>query len=78
MESQVHESRKIRCDQTGDGKNEHQHFRNELKWTRLGEFNLDDISTTVDKNPLEEKEQPSYTTKESEMQYLSIISEKTE
>ena len=29
----------------------------ELKWTRMGEFNSDDIiSTTVGKNPLEEME----------------------
>ena len=43
---------------TGDGKSEHQRFRNsELKWTGMGEFNLDDhLSTTVGKNPLEEME----------------------
>ena len=29
-----------------------------LKWTGMGEFNLD-VSTTVCKNPLEEMEQPS-------------------
>ena len=52
---------------------------NELKWTRLGELDSDDIiSTTVGKNPLEEKELTSYTTKESKMQYLGVISEKTE
>ena len=29
----------------------------ELKWTQMGEFNLDDpLSATVDKNPLEEME----------------------
>ena len=28
----------------------------ELKWTGMGEFNSDDHSTTVGKNPLEEKE----------------------
>ena len=29
----------------------------ELKWTGMGEFNSDDhLSTTVDKNPLEEME----------------------
>ena len=29
----------------------------ELKWTRMGNFNSDDhLSTTVDKNPLEELE----------------------
>ena len=36
------------------------------------------ISTTVGKNPLEEMEQPSQSTKESEMQDLDAISEKTE
>ena len=25
----------------------------ELKWTEMGEFNSDDIASTVDKNPLE-------------------------
>ena len=51
----------------------------ELKWTRLGELDSDEIiSTTVGKNPLEEKELTSYTTKESKMQYLGVISEKTE
>ena len=36
--------RQIRSGQTGDGKSERQHFRNqfELKWTGMGEFNLDD------------------------------------
>ena len=28
----------------------------ELKWTGMGEFDLDGISTTVGKNPLEEME----------------------
>ena len=32
------------------------------------------ISTTVGKNPLEEMEQPSQSTKESKMQYLGAIS----
>ena len=32
------------------------------------------ISTTVGRNPLEEMEQPSWSTKESEMQYLDAIS----
>ena len=39
----IHESRQIRSDQTGDGKNEHRHFRiSELKWTGMGEFSSDD------------------------------------
>ena len=36
------------------------------------------ISTTVGKNLLEEMEQPSQSTKESEMQYLVAISKMTE
>ena len=37
----------------------------------MGEFNsMTIISTTVGKNPLEETEQPSQSTKESELQYL--------
>ena len=36
------------------------------------------ISTTVGKNPLEEIEQPSESTNESEMQYLGAISKMTE
>ena len=40
---QVHESRQIRSGQTGNGKSQYQHFRNqELKWTGIGEFNSDD------------------------------------
>ena len=44
---------------TGDGKSEHQHFRN--KWTKMNWnwVNLNQmtiISTTVGKNPLEEME----------------------
>ena len=36
------------------------------------------ISTTVGKNPSEEMEWPSWSTKESEMQYLDAISKTTE
>ena len=36
------------------------------------------VSMTVGKNPLEETEQPSESTKESEMQYLSEISKMAE
>ena len=35
-------------------------------------------STTVGNNPLEETEEPSQSTKESEMQYLGAISKLTE
>ena len=51
----------------------------ELKWTEMGEYNSGDhLSTTVGKNPLEEMEQPSQSTKESETQYLDTVSETTE
>ena len=46
-----------------------------LKW--IGWVNLTQmaiISTTVGRNPLEEMEKPSWSTKESEMQYLDAIS----
>ena len=51
----------------------------ELKWTGMGEFNsMTIISTTVGRNPSEEMELPSWSTKESEMQYLDPISNTTE
>ena len=51
------ESRQIRSGQTEDGKNEHQHSRNQLRWTGMRELNSDDIiSTIVGRNPLEEME----------------------
>ena len=36
------------------------------------------ISTTVGKNPLEEMEEPSWSTKKSEIQYLDAVSKRTE
>ena len=36
------------------------------------------ISTTAGRNPSEEMEWPSWSTKESEMQYLDVISKTTE
>ena len=36
------------------------------------------ISTTVGKNPLEEMEYPTYSTKESEILYLDAVSKMTE
>ena len=51
----------------------------ELRWT--GMVNLTQmtiISTTAGRNPSEEMEQPSQSTKESEMQYLDAISKMTE
>ena len=48
----------------------------ELKFTGMGKFNSDIICTTVGKNPLEELDQPSESTKKSEMQGAS--SETTE
>ena len=51
----------------------------ELKWTGMGEFNSETIiSTSVGRNPSEEMEWPSRSTKESEMQYLDAISKVTE
>ena len=47
----------------------------ELKWTGMGKFNqMTIISTTLGKNHLKEMEQPSESTKESEMQYLDATS----
>ena len=43
LDCYVHESRKIGSGQIGDGKNEHQHSRNQqLKWTGVGELKSDD------------------------------------
>ena len=40
LECQIHESRQIGSGQTGDGKSERQHSRNQqLKWTGMDEFN---------------------------------------
>ena len=53
----------------------------ELKWTGLecvNSIRMTIISTTVGRNPLEEMEYPSWSTKESEMQYLDAISKMTE
>ena len=51
----------------------------ELKWIGMGEFTqMTIISTTMGRNPLEEMEQPSWSTKESEMQYLDAISKMRE
>ena len=49
----------------------------ELKWAGMSE-QMTIISTTVGKNPFEEMEQPSQSTKESEMQYLDGIPKMTE
>ena len=51
----------------------------ELKWTRwVNLTQMTIISTTVGRNPLEEMEQPSWSTKESEMQYLDALSKTTQ
>ena len=43
LECQVHESRQTGSGQTGDGKSERRHLGiSELKWTGIGEFNLDE------------------------------------
>ena len=47
-----------------------------MEWANLIQMII--ASTTVAKNPLEEMEWPSLSTKESEMQYLGATSEKTE
>ena len=49
---------------------------NGLEWVNLTQMTI--IFTTVGKNPLEEMEQPSWSTKESEIQYLGAISKITE
>ena len=44
-----------------------------LKWTGMGEFNsMTIISTTVGRNPSEEMEWPSWSTKEFEMHYAML------
>ena len=49
-----------------------------LKWTGMGEFNSDDhYIYYCGRNPSKEME-PSWSTKESEMQYLDAISKMTE
>ena len=51
----------------------------ELKWTGMGDLTqMTIISTTAGRNPSEEMEQPSWSTKESEMQCLDAISKTTE
>ena len=49
---------------------------NGLEWVNLTQMTV--ISTTVGKNLLEEMEEPSQSTKESEMQYMDAISKMTE
>ena len=49
---------------------------NGLEWANLIQMTI--IFTTVGKNLLEEMEQTSQSTKESEMQYLDAISKMTE
>ena len=48
----------------------------ELKWMNLTQMTI--ISTTAGRNPSEEMEWPSWSTKESEMQYWDAISKTTE
>ena len=59
LECQVHESRLIGSSQTGDGKSERRHSRNQrttngLEWVNLTQMTI--ISATMGKNPLEEME----------------------
>ena len=48
----------------------------ELKWVNLTQMTI--IFPTAGRNPSEEMEWPSWSTKESEMQYLDAISKMTE
>ena len=51
----------------------------ELKWTEwVNLTQMTIISTTAGRNPSEEMKWPSWSTKESEMQYLDAISKTTE
>ena len=49
---------------------------NGLEWVNLTQMTI--ISTTAGRNPSKEMEWPSWSTKESEMQYLDAISKMTE
>ena len=49
---------------------------NGLEWVKLTQMAI--ISTTADRNPSEEMEWPSWSSKESEMQYLDAILKMTE
>ena len=49
---------------------------NGLEWVNLTQMTI--ISTTVGRNPLEEMEWPSWSAKESKIQYLDTISKMTE
>ena len=49
---------------------------NGLEWVNLTQMTI--ISTTAGRNPSEEMEWPSWSTKESVMQYLDAISKMTE
>ena len=49
---------------------------NGLEWVNLTQMTI--ISTTAGRNPSEEMKWPSWSTKESEMQYLNAISKTTE
>ena len=49
---------------------------NGLEWVNLTQMTI--ISTTAGRNPSEEMEWPSWSTKESKMQYLDAISKTTE
>ena len=49
---------------------------NGLEWVNLTQMTI--ISTTAGRNPSEEMAWPSWSTKESEMQYLDAISKMTD
>ena len=51
----------------------------EVKWTGMGEFNSDNhYIYYCGRNPLEEMEWPSWSTKESKMHYFNAVSKMTE
>ena len=64
-----------------DGKGEHRHSRNrrtkmDWNWVNLTQMTI--TSTTAGRNPSEEMEYPSWSEKESEMQYLDRVSKTTD
>ena len=80
LECQVHESRQLEVVKQEMARvNVDILGISELKqtgWVNLTQMTI--ISTTVGRNPSEEMEYPSWSTKESEMQYLDAISKTTE
>ena len=80
LECQIHESRQIGSGQTRDGKSECRHSRNQrTEWTGMGEFNSDDhYIYYCGQESLKRNGVAIMVNKESEMQYLDVISKMTE